>query len=132
MAPDLPPPLDLAPVTRTDFVRYAGASGDFNPIHHDAAFAAAAGLHDVMAQGMFSAGLVATALERWFGPGALTRFAVRFRRPVWPGDVLQVRCDSLVPRADGTADLEVSLVRQDGEIVLGSTATIQPQEGTGT
>ena len=112
-------------LTRTDLVRYAGASGDFNPLHHDHAFAASAGLPDVMAHGMLSAGLLASALTRWFGPGSVLRYSVRFRSPVWPGDALTADCRSSVMVDDGrTADLELELTRHDGLVVLSGTARV--------
>jgi 3-hydroxybutyryl-CoA dehydratase len=113
----------FGPVTRTDLVRYAGASGDFNPLHHDAGFARTAGLPDVMAHGMYSAGLVASHLQRWFGAEALSRYAVRFRRPVWPGDRPVLHLDT----RDG-GDLTLSL-RRGAEVVLSATATIIPSTG---
>ena len=65
-----PPEYGFGPVSRTDLVRYSGASGDFNPLHHDEGFARAAGLPGVMAHGMFSAGLLGYAstssFSRWF------------------------------------------------------------------
>ncbi|GAB5468080.1 MAG: dihydroxy-acid dehydratase [Rhodospirillales bacterium] len=121
----LPEPLDWGPVTRTELVRYAGASGDFNPIHHDGEVARAAGLPDVMAQGMYSAGLLASTLERWFGQGSLLGYRVRFRAPVWPGDRLQARCESLEPAGDQLADLDLALVRADGTLVLSATARVR-------
>ena len=117
--------IQLGPVTRTDFVRYAGASGDFNPLHHDAEFARAAGLPDVMAQGMYSAGLLASVLETWFGAGSLLRYSVRFRQPVWPDDRLTARCDSLTETTATTADLCASLCRGKTDVVLTATATIR-------
>lgn len=121
----LPEPVRLGPVTRTDLVRYAGASGDFNPLHHDPDFARAAGLPDVMAHGMYAAGLVARELERWFGPGRLARYGVRFRAPVWPGDVLLLSCDGIRPAPDGT-ELTLTLARPDGEVALTGRATLRP------
>lgn len=123
-----PKPIVYAPLTRTDLVRYAGASGDFNPLHHDHKFAAAAGLSDVMAHGMLSAGLLASALTKWFGAGSVQRYGVRFRSPVWPGDVLTAHCRSICAGSGEpdckTADLALELARQDGEIVLTGTATV--------
>ncbi|MGP3533994.1 MaoC family dehydratase [Microbacterium sp. RD1] len=78
----------FGPVTRTDIVRYQGASGDFNAIHHDDEAARAVGYDTAFAPGMFHAGLLATFATRWLGAAALRRFAVRFREPVWPGDIL--------------------------------------------
>ena len=106
----------LGPVTRTDLVRYAGASGDFNPLHHDPDFARAAGLPDVMAHGMYSAGLVASQVERRFG--AMTRYAVRFRAPVWVGDRLVLSCDHI----DG-ANLNLTL-RRGEDVVLSASVRL--------
>jgi acyl dehydratase len=125
---DLPAQVTFGPITRTDLVRYAGASGDFNPLHHDAEFARAAGLPDVMAHGMYSAGLVASALQRWFGAGSLVRFAIRFRRPVWPGDVLVLRCTAMAPAGDDAADVELSLTHGD-EVVLSGSARVATTMG---
>src|SRR5206468_8125827 len=85
---DTGPAFSHGPVTRTDLVRYAGASGDFNPLHHDDEYARASGLPGLMAHGMFSAGLLASFVTRWFGPGSVRRFKVRFKEPVFPGDRL--------------------------------------------
>lgn len=125
MTARIPDPLTYAPLTRTDLVRYAGASGDFNPLHHDHEFASKAGLPDVMAHGMLSAGLLASALTRWFGAGSVRRYSVRFRSPVWPGDALTAHCRSLAMADDGqAADLVVELTRQDGDLVLAGTARV--------
>ena len=83
-----PPTMRFGPLTVTDIVRYAGASGDFNPLHHDPEFAKAAGLPGVMAHGMLSAGLLGAFVSTWFGPGSVRRYKVRFTDRVWPGDVL--------------------------------------------
>ena len=127
MTSTLPAPIVYDPLSRTDLVRYAGASGDFNPLHHDHAFAAGAGLADVMAHGMLSAGLLASALTRWFGAGSVRRYSVRFKSPVWPGDVLTARCLTMEP-APGKSSAQVNLVleltRADGEAVLSGTASI--------
>lgn len=123
-----PHSLSWGPITRTDLVRYAGASGDFNPIHHDVPFARAAGLPDVMAQGMYSAGLVASALERWFGQGCLLSYRVRFRAPVWPGDRLVARCDAVEKLEGNRAEVEVTLSRGDDDPVLAVTARLRMSE----
>ena len=117
------PPIVFEPLTRTDIVRYAGASGDFNPIHHDHAFARDSGLPDVMAHGMLSAGLLASALTRWFGEGSVKRYAVRFKSPVWPGDVLTARC-VVVGSSSGELDVEIGLARASGEVVVSGTARV--------
>jgi acyl dehydratase len=128
MSVPLPPAFRFGPVSRTDLVRYAGASGDFNPIHHDEGFARAAGLPSVMAHGMFSAGLLASFVTRWFGPGSVRRYKVRFRDRVWPGDVLEAR-GSVVREFAGAAgehlaELSLELVRQDGAVVVSGSAEV--------
>jgi len=65
-------------VTRPDFVRYAGASGDFVPLHYDQTFVEAAGIPTVFAQGMFTAGLLSRALTDYVGVGQVRSFKVRF------------------------------------------------------
>lgn len=116
-------PVVFGPLTRTDLVRYAGASGDFNPLHHDLDFARQAGLADVMAHGMLSAGLLASALTRWFGPGSVRGYKARFLAPVWPGDVLTARCVSIT--SDGpVGELVLELDRADGTAVLSATARV--------
>jgi acyl dehydratase len=70
-------------VTRADLVRYAGASGDFNPIHWNQRIATSVGLPDVIAHGMLTMALAGRFLSEWAGdPGAVTEFGVRFSAPV--------------------------------------------------
>jgi acyl dehydratase len=70
-------------VTRADLVRYAGASGDFNPIHWNERVATSVGLPGVIAHGMFTMALAGRAVTDWTGnPGALVEYQVRFGRPV--------------------------------------------------
>jgi acyl dehydratase len=70
-------------VTRADLVRYAGASGDFNPIHWSERVATGVGLPGVIAHGMFTMALVGRAVTAWAGaPDAVVEFGVRFARPV--------------------------------------------------
>ena len=76
-------PAQTFPVTRFHLVRYAGASGDFNPIHWNEKFATSVGLPDVIAHGMFTMAEAARVVTDWVGdPGALKEFSVRFTRPV--------------------------------------------------
>src|ERR1700732_4605093 len=82
------PDRDFGPLTRQMFVRYAGASGDLNPMHYDDQLAQSAGYPSVFAQGMFSAALLAGFATDWLGAGNVRHFGVRFREQVWPGDVL--------------------------------------------
>lgn len=77
-------------LTRTDFVRYAGASGDFHPIHHDEAFAVEAGMPSVFGMGLLHGGMLGAHLARWVGPRNVRTFSLRFLDRVWPGDTLQL------------------------------------------
>jgi acyl dehydratase len=116
---------DAAPVlthtlTRTDLVVYAGASGDFNPMHTDEVAAQAAGQPSVFGHGMFSAGLLATALSSWVGLANLTSYKVRFAKQTWPGEELSTSV--VVGSVDGDViELDCTLVNADGqEKVVGS------------
>jgi acyl dehydratase len=85
----------FGPLARVDIVRYAGASGDFNPIHTDEDYARATGAPTVFAMGMLPAGYLAHAVSDWFGgPQHLRRFKVRFTTRVWPGD--EIACTGRV------------------------------------
>ncbi len=130
-AGDKGPDFVVGPLTRTDIVRYAGASGDFNPIHHDEPFAQAAGLATVMAHGMLSAGILATFVTKWFGPGSVRRYKARFRERVWPGDVLTASGTILrvfEAGAERRAEIELSLSRRDGTAVVTGTAEVAYEE----
>jgi acyl dehydratase len=112
-------------LTRTDLVRYAGASGDYNPMHSDEVAARAAGLPSVFGHGMFSMGLLATALTNWVGVGNLRRYQVRFTKPTWPDEQLTTRVVVAgVRREDGemVVDLDCSLANADGEVKVAGTA----------
>jgi acyl dehydratase len=120
------PPRTTAPLTVADFVRYAGASGDFNPLHYDEAHARGAGFASTFAQGMLSAGLLGSYVADWLGPAGLRRFQVRFVDVVWPGDSLTSA--ATVTRAydrDGErlVDVELSATRQTGAVAVSGTAT---------
>ncbi|AVZ74727.1 dehydratase [Streptomyces lunaelactis] len=76
-------PAQSFPVTRATLVRYAGASGDFNPIHWNEKFATEVGLPDVIAHGMFTMAEAVRVVTDWVGdPGAVVEYGVRFTRPV--------------------------------------------------
>jgi acyl dehydratase len=113
-------------LSRTDLVRYAGASGDYNPMHHDEVKAKAAGQPSVFGHGMFSMGLLGTAIERFVGIGRLTRYSVRFSRQTWPDEELVTSVVVAAKRVeDGRhlVDLDVSLANADGEVKVVGTAT---------
>jgi len=121
---------DEAPVlthtlTRTDLVKYAGASGDFNPMHTDEVAAQAAGLPSVFGHGMFSMGLLGTALTDYVGVGNLRRYKVRFTKQTWPDEELSTRIVVTGTRTEDGAklvDLECSLANGDGEVKVSGSA----------
>ncbi len=121
-----PEPLEVGPLTRTDFVRYQGASGDFNPIHHDEEFAKSAGFPTVFSVGMLQAGVLATFATDWLGAANVRRFGVQFREQVWPGDSLT--CAGRVAKRYGEnderlVDLELTCTRQTGGTAIKGWAT---------
>jgi acyl dehydratase len=118
--------LVVGPLTRTDFVRYQGASGDMNPIHHDETFAKASGFPSVFSVGMLQAGVLATFCTDWLGADNVRKFGVRFSEQVWPGDTLTF--EGKVARKyeeDGErkVDLELVCTRQTGGVAIQGTAT---------
>jgi len=80
--------LDVGPLSRTDIVRFAGASGDFNPNHHDEIFAIRSGFDKVFAMGPLSVGYLSRMLNHNLGPTSFRKFQVRFVSQAWPGDIL--------------------------------------------
>jgi acyl dehydratase len=120
-------------LTRTQIVQYAGASGDFNPIHHDEAFARGAGYPSVFAHGMLTMGLTGRLLTDWLGDGVLCSFGVRFVRQVWPGDTLTARgrVVALEERPEGSlATIAVATRNQKGEeVVSGNATALLPRRG---
>jgi acyl dehydratase len=119
-------PRTFGPITRTDIVRYAGASGDFNPIHHDEGFATSAGFPTVFSIGMFQAALLATYATDWLGADNVRRYGVRFLEQVWPDD--ELTCSGTVTAVtagdDGTTvEVDLTCTRQTGGVAIAGTAT---------
>ena len=114
-------------LTRTQIVMYAGASGDYNPLHTDDKFAReVAGYSGVFAHGMLTMGMTGRILTDWFGDGRLTRYGVRFVKQVWPGDCLTATATIDAIREDGGtcyADVSVVTVNQNGDAVISGSAT---------
>jgi acyl dehydratase len=114
-------------LTRTQIVQYAGAGGDYNPVHSDEIFATKiAGFPSVFAHGMLSMGMTAKMLTNYVGDGRLTKYGVRFTRQVWPGDTLDSKAVVKEIRMEGGrqyVDLDVETVNQNGEAVIKGSAT---------
>jgi len=123
---DHAPPLVVQNLTRTHFVKYAGASGDFNPMHHDDTIATEVGNPSVFGHGMLTAGLMARVVKDWFGPEAMRRFQVRFSKQVWPGETLTCSATVTGLREEGDVglvDLDLLVQNADGETKLTGAAT---------
>jgi acyl dehydratase len=115
------PKFEVRNLTRTDIVKYAGASGDFNPIHHDETFARGAGYPTVFAHGMLNAGFVSKCLTDYVGRQNLRKFSVSFRNQVWPGDT--ITCGGKVTRkfedqGEKRIEGELFAVNQKGEVAI--------------
>jgi len=111
-------PSITARLQRVNLVMYAGASGDFNPIHWNETFAKAVGLPDVIAHGMLTMATAGRVVTDWVGdPGAVLEYGVRFTRPV------------VVPNDDQGATVEISGVvgekREDGTVRVDLTAVFE-------
>jgi acyl dehydratase len=117
------------PVDRATLVRYAGASGDFNPIHWNEKFAKEVGLPDVIAHGMFTMAEAIRVVTDWTGdPGALVDYGVRFTRPVVvpnddQGAVIEVTGKVAAKLDDNTVRVDLT-VTSGGQKVLGMSRAV--------
>jgi acyl dehydratase len=121
------PPLVKGPIEQIQLTRYAGASGDFNPIHQDEEFARAAGMSGVFAHGMLTMGFVGQALTDWAGAGSVRKLGVRFTGLVRLKDVVTCKGRVIAKSSkDDThlVDVEVWAENQRGEKVVSGKATV--------
>jgi acyl dehydratase len=122
-------------LSRTQIVQYAGASGDYNPLHSDEVYATqVAGYRGVFAHGMLTMGLTGKVLTDFVGADRLTKFGVRFVNQVWPGDTLRATATVTAIRQEGgrtVADLDIRTTNQDGVDVMtgGATALLDGPSG---
>lgn len=130
---DTIPELVKEPVTRVQLVKYAGASGDFNPLHTVEDFAKKAGFDQPIAHGMLSMAFVGQLLTDWLPPGALKKCGVRFTAVTFPGDT--VTCKGRVTRkyqegSDNLVEMEVWAETQKGQkTVQGTAVAALPSRG---
>lgn len=109
-------------LSRTQIVQYAGASGDYNPLHTDEIYTTkVAGYPTVFAHGMLTMGMTGRMLTNYVGDGRLMKYGVRFTNQVWPGDSLNSTA-TVEDVADGVVKLNVQTVNQDGTVVLSGYA----------
>lgn len=117
----------LENLSRTRIVMYAGASGDYNPLHSDEVYVTqVAGYPSVFAHGMLSMGATGKLLTDWVGDGQLTSYGVRFVNQVWPGDTLTATATVEAVREDDGqryADFSITTVNQDDKPVVTGTAS---------
>ena len=107
---------------RTQIVQYAGASGDYNPLHTDEIFTTkVAGYPSVFAHGMLTMGMTGKMLTDYVGDARLTKYGVRFTSQVWPGDTLSASA-TVTEVANGLVKLDVETKNQDGVVVLSGYA----------
>lgn len=121
--------LTLGPVTRTDFVRFAAATGDFNPNHHDEIFAIRSGFDRTFAPGPFQGGYVGRLLTEWLGPTALRTFRIRFAAQLWPGDTVTCKAKIVrrkAERGNRWVEIEAKAVNQHGDLLITAHATAVP------
>ncbi len=118
---DALPAFQKDPITKDQLVRYAGASGDFNPLHTDDDVAKKAGFKGVIAQGPLIMGFVGQAICRWAPKGDLKRFKVRFMGMTFPGDVITVNA-TITEKTETQGHLRIlcdtAAVDQNGVIKL--------------
>ena len=122
--------LEVGPISRTDIVRFAGASGDFNPNHHDEIFAIRNGFEKVFAMGPLSVGYLAKMLNENIGPVSFRKFQIRFVSQVWPGDVLI--CKATVTKqynesGENLIDMDIRVLNQHGTSIVTGNLTAVPQ-----
>lgn len=122
------PALAKAPVDRVQLSRYAGASGDYNPVHVDEVYAKSVGMPSVYAPGMLIMGMLGQLISDWARGGQLRRYNVRFIKMVWPGDT--VVCKGRVSDRHGTGgryfvEIDLWAENQRGELLMKGQSVIQ-------
>ncbi|MCZ4589241.1 MaoC/PaaZ C-terminal domain-containing protein [Rhodococcus opacus] len=117
----------VGPVSQTDIVRFAGAGGDFNPLHHDPEFVETSGFPGVIAMGQMQAGVLAGWVSDIFGVEHVRSFGVRFVAPVFLGDILTVGGTvATIAETDGEsrANLDLVVSGTKGPVVTGSATVV--------
>ncbi|ONH35909.1 MULTISPECIES: MaoC/PaaZ C-terminal domain-containing protein [Protofrankia] len=132
---DTHPAREIGPLTQTDIVRFAGAGGDFNPLHHDPEFVRSSGFPGVISMGQLQAGMLAGWLSDWLGVEHLREFEVRFVAPVFLGDVLRLSgeivavdgpgpASAAAPVTESVAEIALSVRRGDDTVVRASAKAV--------
>jgi 3-hydroxybutyryl-CoA dehydratase len=117
-------PITRGPITRSQIARFAAATGDFNPIHTDEAFARKIGFPSVIAHGPLTLAFLTQVLGRNFGADRVRGVTAQFRAPILPGDTLRVE-GSVTEVGGGRATCELRIVRGDDDVVATGTGTAE-------
>jgi len=122
------PSLTKEPITQIQLVKYAGASGDFNPIHTIPEYAKEAGLDGTIAHGMIVMGMLGQMISNWVGVKPVKEFSVSFKAITRPGDILTAKGEvkRKIENADGKSiAIKVQIEDQKGEVKVGGKAVIK-------
>ncbi|MDQ1490210.1 MAG: hypothetical protein QOJ23_2724 [Actinomycetota bacterium] len=117
-------PISRGPISRSQIARFAAATGDFNPIHTDEAFAQKVGFPSVIAHGPLTLAFLTQALGRNFGPERVRGVTAQFRAPILPGDTLRIE-GTITGVAGGRATCELRVLRGDDDVVATGTGTAE-------
>ena len=117
-------PITRGPITRSQIARFAAATGDFNPIHTDEAFAQKIGFPSVIAHGPLTLAFLTQALGHNFGAERVRGVTAQFRAPILPGDTLRVE-GTVTEVAGGRAGCELRVVRGDDDVVATGTGSVE-------
>ncbi len=121
------PTIATEPVTRETLALYAGASGDYNPVHVDLDFARRAGMPDVFAHGMLSMAYLARLLTNWVDQSAIRSMSVRFMAMTHVGDRVfgsAIVAEKFVERGEKRALLHITARNQKGDVTVSGQAVI--------
>jgi acyl dehydratase len=117
-------PITRGPISRSQIARFAAATGDFNPIHTDEAFAQRVGFPSIIAHGPLTLAFLTQALGHNFGPERVRAVAAQFRAPILPGDTLRVE-GTVTGVAGGRANCELRVLRGDDDVVATGTGSAE-------
>ncbi|MGH9002273.1 MAG: MaoC family dehydratase [Acidimicrobiia bacterium] len=117
-------PIERGPIQRPQIARFAAATGDFNPIHTDEAFAQKVGFPSVIAHGPLTLAFLTQALGRNFGADKVRAVTAQFRAPILPGDTLRVE-GTITEVNGGRATCELRVVRGEDDVVATGTGSAE-------
>jgi acyl dehydratase len=118
------PVISIYDIKETDFVRYAGASGDFNPLHYDEEYVQSRGYDNIFAMGMLNAGFLSHLITKWLGLSSVDRFVTQFEQLVFPGDDLHIFAEVAdLNEEENQVKCELFIENQDEDVVVTGTVT---------